>query len=225
MPIATASETENLLELLPGKMVDVQINHPVNVRFKVPLVGYDLGNYILLKYPNQVSEGSFRDVLIEGNVVVVRYILEGSHGQCCAFRSTIRYLTKYPEKLIVLSYPKKIENRELRMQQRHVIHLPASIALNDQSTDEELTIKGIISDISTKGCGFIFKADNKKVNVKKLDIVVSIQNPTGGEILINARVCNSRNESGKVNVGIEFFDGDKQVLELLGHLFIDTGMM
>ncbi len=225
MAVESVQRTENLLELLPGKLVDIQINHPVSVRFKVSLVGYDLGNYILIKYPNEAAEGSFRDVLVEGNVVVVRYILEGHHEHCCAFRSTIRYLTQSPEKLIVLSYPKKIENRELRMQQRHIIHLPASIALNDQDSDQELTINGIISDISPRGCGFIFKANNEQVKVKKRDIVVCLQSPTGGTILINAKVCNSRNEYGKVNVGIEFFDGDKQVIELLEYLFIDTNVI
>ena len=33
----------DIFELLPGKMLDVQINHPVQVRLKVPLIGYELG--------------------------------------------------------------------------------------------------------------------------------------------------------------------------------------
>jgi hypothetical protein len=214
----------DIFELLPGKMLDVQINHPVQVRLKVPLIGYELGNYIILKYPNVPSSTSYSDVLVEGNVVVVRYLLEGDKGCCFAFRATIRTITQKPEKFLILSYPKKIENRQLRLHQRISMHLPAAISLNEPN-QSNVRINGIIGDLSLKGCGFTFKADNDSIKVNERDIFVCVAHHSQGEILIPAKVCNSRNENGRVNVGIQFNEGDKQVSSLLDHLFIDKSSL
>jgi hypothetical protein len=90
---------------------------------------------------------------------------------------------------------------------------------------KSICLNGIIGDISTKGCGFAFKADNTKITVNKRDVFVCIQHPNTGEAKIPASVCNSRNENGKVSVGIKFFDDDEQVSNLLEYLFIDQNML
>lgn len=217
-------ESETFFDMLPGNYLDLQINHPVKVRLKVQLIGYDLGQYIILKYPDSKRVGNYQDVLVEGNVVIARYIIEGQHGQCFAFRSTIRNITKYPEKFLVLTYPSHIENRELRMHQRHTTHLPAVIMLSDNEDDSTGHVKGIIADISTQGCGFVFKSDNPKVKVKQRDVNLKIQSSSNHSVIIPGRVCNSRYEHGKVNVGIKFDEADQQVKELLEHLFIEAGL-
>lgn len=219
-----SQEIQDIFELLPGKHLDLQINHPVQVRLKVTLIGYELGHYIILKYPPTSRSDEYSDVLVEGNVAVVRYLLEGDKGCCFAFRSTIRTITKKPEKFIILTYPKKIENRQLRLHQRITTHLPASISLN-ATNESSVRINGVINDLSLKGCGFTFKAENESVKVNETDIVVCVAQPNKGEFMIPAKVRNSRNEAGKVNVGIQFCDGDKQVSELLEHLFIDMNAL
>ena len=220
----TDSQDLQLFELQPGKYIDVQINHPVAVRLKLTLIGYEIGRYILIKYPKVVSKSHYSDVLIEGNVVIVRYLLEGSKGECFAFRSTIKNITKYPEKHIYLEYPKKIENRQLRMQQRTTIHLPSVIMLEGADKETNTKINGVIGDISAKGCGFAFKTQNEKVKVNQRDINVAIKLPELEEFHIKAKVCNSRFQDGKVNVGIQFVDDDKQVHRILEHLFIEQNI-
>ncbi|MDO6426597.1 PilZ domain-containing protein [Thalassotalea sp. 1_MG-2023] len=215
-------ESNNFFELLPGKVLDFQVNHPVQVRLRLPLIGYETGKYIMLKYPS--TSDNFNDVLIEGNVAIIRYLLEGDKGCCFAFKATIRNITQSPEKLIYLNYPKKIENRQLRAHQRITTHLPAAISLNapDQSNIE---LNGIIVDLSLKGCGFTFKASSGIVSVKQREIFVCVTHYATGEMRIPARVCNSRNEKGRVNVGIQFNEGDQQVATLLEQLFIDTSIL
>lgn len=217
-------EPFDIFELLPGKILDIQINHPVQVRLKVPLIGYELGKYIILKFPAIANVANYNDVLVEGNVVVVRYLLEGDQGCCFAFRSTIKYISQKPERLLYLSYPKKIENRQLRLHQRIITHLPAAISLNEPD-QSNVKINGIIGDLSLKGCGFTFKASSDSVKVNEREIFVCVSHHSSGEMRIPAKVCNSRNERGKVNVGIKFVEGDKQVIALLEHLFIDTSNM
>ncbi|WP_206484460.1 PilZ domain-containing protein [Thalassotalea sp. G2M2-11] len=223
-PLSQAEKVQDLFELMPGQTVDLQINHPVQVRLKLVLVGYEQGKYIILKYPNVVTPKQYNDVLVEGNVAVVRYLLEGDKGCCFAFKSSIRHITLAPEKFIILSYPEKIENRQLRTHQRITTHLPAAISL-DEPAKSNVKINGIIADLSLKGCGFTFKAENASTLVKQREVFVCISHYAIGEMRIPAVVCNSRNIKGRVNVGISFKDSDKQVASLLEHLFIDTSLI
>ena len=222
--MSTISNEEGIqfFELQPGKSLDLQINNPVPLRLKLLLVGYELGRYIILKYPKGSSTSEYRDVLTEGNVLIVRYLMEGNKGECFAFRSTIKSITQYPEKLLFIEYPKKIENRQLRLQQRKNIHIPAAIMLEDSIDNEITEISGVIGDISVKGCGFTFNTKNENAKVNKRDIFVCLQNHQGKEVKIPARVCNSRNEKGTISVGIQFLDEEDLVPKLLSQLSIEN---
>ena len=218
-----SSEKPQVFELQPGKNIDLQINHPVSLRLKLTLVGYELGKYILLKYPRVTNKSEYQDVLVEGNVIIVRYLLEGSKGECFAFRSTIKSISTYPEKFLFLEYPKKIENRQLRMQQRVSIHIPAAIMIEEDDNNKEMKINGAISDISLKGCGFSFKSKSLSTNVNKRKIFVCLKDAKGDDLAISAQVCNSRNDQGVVSVGIQFLESDDRLAQLLDQLFISTG--
>lgn len=224
MSATPIEENTQLFELQPGKYLDLQINNPVSLRLKLPLIGYELGKYIILKHPRSTNKSEYKDVLVEGNVLIIRYLMEGNKGECFAFRSTIKSVSQFPEKMLFIEYPKKIENRQLRTQQRTSIHLPALIMLEASSDDQATQISGIIGDISSKGCGFTFKTKSANAKVNKRDIFVCLQSPTDGEVKIPARVCNSRNEKGTVSVGIQFIDEGKLVPKLLSELFIETAI-
>jgi hypothetical protein len=221
MSDTSIEQSTQLFEFEPGKSLDLQLNHPVSLRIKLQLIGYELGKYIILKYPKGTNNLEYKDVLIEGNVLIVRYLMEGSKGECFAFRSSIKNIIQYPEKLLFIEYPKKIENRQLRLQQRTSIHLPAVIMLEGSNEIKDTKINGIIGDISAKGCGFTFKTKSANAKVKKRDVFVCIQSPIDGEIRIPARVCNSRNDQGTVSVGIQFADEGRLVPTLLEQLFIE----
>ena len=221
MSEVNSSEKPQIFELQPGKSLDLQINHPVPLRLKLALVGYELGKYILLKYPKVKSASEYKDVLVEGNVIIVRYLMEGNKGECFAFRSTIKNISNYPEKFLFLEYPKKIENRQLRMQQRTSIHIPAAIMIEEDENNKEMKINGAISDISLKGCGFSFKSKSSTTTVNKRKVYVCLQSPSGDEMKLLAQVCNSRNDKGIVSVGIQFLDTDEKLPELLEQLFIN----
>jgi len=227
MPTESQDES-NIFELVPGKYIDIQFSYPVDMRLKIQLIGYDLGNYIILKHPDTALNDNYKDVLVEGHVVVARYIIEGGKGQCFAFRSVIRHVTKHPEKLLILDYPENIEKRELRMEQRHITHMPASINLTSEKNtldngDSPIeVINGVIKDISLKGCGFVFKSKNKDIKVKQRKINIIIQTPNNGEVTLLGYVRNSRFEFGNVNVGVQFNDEDQQVKNLLELLFINV---
>jgi len=228
--ISTAPSTKRVqapaafvLDLMPGKIVDLQISSPTVVRLKLALVGYDLGKYLILKYPSgNLTE--YSDVLTVGNVAIIRYIVEGKKGECIAFASTIRAVSAIGDKLIFLDYPKRIENRQLRSSQRSSTHIPAKIEMltsDDSKTGASLT--GVIIDISTKGCQFAFKTDKRDMQVKKSAIAVSIRSTISDQpIELTAIVRNSHYDHGHINVGIQFSEKETAKIEnLLSALAID----
>lgn len=218
-PTKSAKKSDFILDLIPGKIIDLQINMPVVVRLKLALVGYDIGNYLILKYPQRAKASDYADVLTVGNIAIVRYIVEGAKGECVAFATTIKSISQVPEKFIFLEYPKQVENRQLRNQQRLQTNLPAQIGLViKDSNASQTTLSGIIVDISAKGCQFIFKAKSADTQVKKCAIVVVINLLNEPEpVKLMAIVRNSRYQRGKVSVGIQFDNKDERRIENLIH--------
>jgi len=54
-----------------------------------------------------------------------------------------------------------------------------------------------------------------------MQVFVVFQTPDEKSINIAAKVCNSRYETGKINVGIKFEDTEEKIQNLLEHLFIE----
>jgi len=209
--------------LVPGKVIDLQFGGVSGVRIKPTVIGLDLGNYVLLKFPSKLNPAYYKDMLIPGTNVVVRYIAEGNQGECVAFSTTIEYVSTIPEKLIFINYPSKIENRQLRVQQREKTHLPSQIS--QHISDGRLSgncINGYIVDISPNGCLFSFKANEGQSGVKKCPIHISISITGQDEpVLVSAHVKNNRVENGLIMVGIMF---DSSSLDKISMLLNDMAI-
>lgn len=221
---APTTPLQYVLDLMPGKIMDIQINSPCVVRLKLALIGYEIGNYLILKYPAVFNMQEYADVLQEGNTVVVRYIVEGERGECVAFSTTIRSISTLHEKLIFLNYPKSVENRQLRSAKRQQSHIPAKIEMmagNGGVIGEP--INGIIKDISDKGCQFSFKSNSEKTQAKKANIILSIYYGANAQAVeVKAAVRNSRNEKGVIYVGIQFdSEPNKALAEVLESISIE----
>jgi hypothetical protein len=215
---------EFINHLIPGKVIDIQLGSSNLVRIKPTVIGIDLGRYLLVKFPSKLNAAEYKDVLISGCAVIVRYILEGNHGECVAFATTIQNVLIAPNRLIFLNYPKRIENRQLRTFQREKTHLPAQISLS--KAGDKLTgncIDGYIIDISAHGCQFSFKPEDGKYGIKKCPIHIVITLVGKDEpLMINAHVKNNRQENSHTLVGIMFDESSlKKISELLEDMAID----
>lgn len=219
--------TTNIFELLPGQLLDVQLEQLDDVRLKLPLIGYAFGQYILLKYPVGTRHHDYIDALSVGKSVFIRYLapsLSSNEDQkeCFSFDSTIKSIENFPEKCIVIEYPFHIFNRQLRRQPRTQTHLPAKLKFIGAELLSLLSeFQGIIIDISPRGCGFSFRTSEKLANLKNQTLSLSVQSPIEGELMIAARVCNQRFENGKMTLGIQFTANSEKVERLLVHLFIE----
>ncbi|GAA0818573.1 hypothetical protein GCM10009111_21420 [Colwellia asteriadis] len=208
---------EFIHNLTPGKIIDLQFGGLSGVRMKPVVIGIDLGRYILVKFPNKLNHADYKDILLSGSGVVVRYILEGQHGECVAFSTSIKHVSTIPEKLIFLNYPTHIENRQLRTSQRKQTHIPAQIAQNKKgNTLTGNCIGGYIVDISARGCLFSFKAISRDSGVKKCPVHIAITRIGVEEpLLVNAHIKNNRFDNGNILVGIMFDESSLKTISLL----------
>ncbi|NRA21799.1 MAG: flagellar brake protein [Oceanospirillaceae bacterium] len=215
---------EFINQLSPGKVIDLQLGSLNFARIKPTVIGIDAGRYILVKFPNNLIYGDYQDVIIPGGGVIVRYILEGLNGECIAFSTTIQHVLTFPDKLIFLNYPKRIENRQLRTQQREKTHLPALISQSQTAnTNVDNAIGGYIVDISAHGCQFSFRPGAGKGGIKKCPIQIAITIVGKDEpCIINAHVKNNRRDNGHMLVGIMFDESSLgKVATLLDEMAID----
>lgn len=227
MQASDQAVSEFINHLTPGKVIDLQLGSPLQVRIKPTVIGVDLGNYLLLKFPAKLYISDYKDVLVNGGNVIVRYIVEGEHGECVAFSTTIKHVVSVPERLIFLNYPSKIEKRQLRTTQREKTHIPTQISLNRKENKlTGTTINGYVVDISANGCLFSFKSNGSQTEngVKKCLIHISITMAGQDEpLLISGHVKNNRIDNDQVLVGIMFDETSlKKVALLLDDMAIET---
>jgi len=208
---------EFINQLTPGKVIDLQLGSLGAVRIKPTVIGIDLGQYLLVKLPNKLNISDYKDVLLTGGGVIVRFILEGLNGECVAFSTTIQNVIFSPNRLIFLNYPKSIENRQLRTHQRRETHLPAKISQNKLGdTLIGNCIDGYIVDISARGCQFSFRSDNGKSGVKKCPVHIAISiSGIDAPLIINAHVKNNRLQNGCMLVGIMFDESSLMKISVL----------
>ena len=216
---------EFINHLKPGQVVDIQLASLSDVRIKPIVIGVDLGRYLLVKFPTKLNPSDFKELLVPGSSVIVRYILEGQHGECVSFSTTIQHVLTVPSRLIFLNYPTYIENRQLRTTEREKTHMPAEISANKSGhTLIGASITGYIIDISAHGCLFSFRPAASKGGLKKAHIniaitIVSQEHP----LILSAHVKNNRLDNGHVLVGIMFDESSlEDVALLLAEMAIDS---
>ena len=205
-----------LTYLRPGDMIDVEFAAATKVRTKLQLVGFDTGNYLLLKQPNPRIDGSYADVLFEGNPVIVRLVLEGETGECIAFKTNIRAVSNIPFRLLYLDYPKHVE--------RVRTHIPVDVTADNSQTDSRKKLaSGVVVDISSAGCRILFKAQSEGSNVTHMNIKISIGSGSQKDLLtLSGQIMNQRKERGMISVGVRFTDDEAHINNVFDHLLIDT---
>ncbi len=209
--------------LEPGKLVEILIDYPTRVRLSLVLIGYEAGNYIILKRPPGKSKNQYADVLVEGNTLIGHYIIEGQKGLSCGFKTSIRHVTNFPDSFLILNYPKHIHHKHLRKHQRIDVHLPVKITVDDGTgCDNKVGILGIIMDITPLGCALEIDPDDIKTDLTDSFVRLDLYHPLGQLIELDANVCNSRVEHDNVSLGVSFVNGNEHIDDLLKHLLICT---
>ncbi|MBN1545634.1 MAG: flagellar brake protein [Syntrophaceae bacterium] len=117
-------------------------------RFISFLVGYLKEDCILVTTPSSNNTFSLRPMLFVGCKINVRYIQD---GRVVGFQTRLLRAIEEPLRLLFLSYPKQIEDRELRAEKRVACTLPAEVSILN------LDCNAIIVDINQIGLRILIK--------------------------------------------------------------------
>jgi Flagellar protein YcgR/PilZ domain len=176
-------------------------------RLRSELVGMDHGKYLIVKTPTVAHLGGIGGKLYSGNRVVVRYVYAGS---VYGFETSVIDAITTPVRVVFLTCPKVVNERNIRSSRRIETLLPARITVGDK------TAEGTVTDISTSGCHFRIKVQKgaapfaAKKEIDK-DMELSVQLPgVPGELSIQGTLKNERKEEGTVELGIAFADLDEE---------------
>lgn len=206
MQLAVSSEQHDNREWLShvkiGQRFDLELLDQRKSRCSCELVGYKAGKYVLFRLDDDSLPDRF---FINGLMVVCRFLVEDSVGECFAFKSELLQLMRFPEKLVVISFPAEIQRRALRTQRRNSIFIPASVRLNLEVVQHARSFRGHVIDVSSGGCRFLFDPSHQGSKVNLAPIILHIEcEKTGIDQHIQGEVRNSRLEERGLSIGIQF---------------------
>ena len=218
---------EKIRHLHPGSLVDLQFSQPSSLRIRTSLVGYEKNRYLVLKLPQQVIDGGYKDIFAEGNMTVVRCLLEGELGECIAFRAMIKTVSHHPVHLLFLEYPQEIENRSLRAKQRIRAFIPAYVSPVEQGALPETfsLYNGFVIDISPCGCRFSMKLHAHASQINKVAVMMELLVPGEEErIQLPGEIMNCHLELQDLSLGIKFDLPERQVAKMLHRFIVDPAI-
>ena len=191
-----------------GTPLQVEIEG-ITVRLNSICVGWLRDHYLIIKQPS-TGFGSISSKLFNGNRITVRFI---NNGDIYAFQSEIMESSSSP-RLIFLAYPKLVVRHSLRGSRRVICNLPAELKKDLDPLDilpESLC--GIISDVSTSGCGFemVRSSDSQKLPDIAVDEPVSLKVRLPGFeewVELSGHVKRIQRDGRRLNLGIKFRNTD-----------------
>ena len=141
----------------------------VDGKIKSKLIGMEAWEYLIIKAP--VGYTGIRNKLVEGNRIVIRFIQEGS---VFGFDAYILAVIDKPTTLLVIDYPRKIEEKSLRVAKRLDCYIPCTLLIDQQQTE------GSMVNISTGGCRFVVASQYgsaRKSPEKDNNVVIVFDSP------------------------------------------------
>lgn len=190
IPFHLAAGSEVLLEI-----------EALKLRIKCMLVGFETGQYIIIRLSSKDLIGNFRSEQVKSGNLLVRYLYQGA---VYGFRAEVLNIVSTPAKIFFLSYPSKIEEYVTRDRDRFDCVLPAGTMLDNDIIDM------VIIDISNEGCQCVIKTSAGKnalynqmqVN-KMLDIRVQFPGKEG-TYRLPGRIRNLSKGQDRITLGIKF---------------------
>lgn len=184
-------------------------------RFKSALIGMETNSFVLARTP-QIIDGGFEIKChkFRGSKVVTRYLYRGS---VFGFTSKLLGIVSEPIKLIVVEYPKVIEECNLRRHKRLSCLLSAKVKSGNSVFDVT------IIDISEAGCQImivnpkVVKINMFDSNKSKDEIIHIMVNLPGvhDKFIIPGEIKAVRKDPDKVKIGMQFSEMDKKTKSFL----------
>lgn len=216
---------------MKNKEMELYINADIGTSFQLTipglaqrmsggLIGIDHQKYLIIKPPaistmDAVNMRAMINKKLMKKEIDIKYMHDGI---IYVFSSSLMTIIIKPALLLFFSYPKEINQIELRDSKRKPCILPVTFVSDSK------TMEGTIINISESGCRSIIE-DKIPANVKlKLgkEIGFYIFLPKmPSSVLVNGIIRYISSDQSKVEIGIEFTKGYEIIFEKIGkHLFL-----
>lgn len=171
------------------------------LRTKSELVGMRHNNYLIIMMQHDMT--GIRQEVLRDSQLIIRYLYRGS---VYGFRTSVMNVIGSPDRLVFLTYPKKIEEFRVRSSPRYECILPAT------TTVEGLAGDTVVIDISMDGCRCIVKSaslGDAEAFYEKMDInreaALRVQFPgTNESYELTGSIRNISKDADRVAFGMLF---------------------
>lgn len=147
----------------------------------------------------------------KGDILKIRASTKGSLEKIIAFESVVKLLLKEPFKLLLVRFPIRLVEMNLRKDMRYKAHMPSTLFFSnlDQSID------CIINDISLSGCNATLR-NNKLVFSPNQRVVLNIYTNNEFSIMfLEGVIVNKKLVGHEISLGIKFFEGSGDLNEYI----------
>lgn len=163
---------------------------------KTALIGIEPQQYLIVRIP---IGSEVQDKFSKAETLDVTYI---SLGTTYGFTAKLLGITEIPVKLLFLSYPSVVVEKDQRESPRVNCHIPATAIINDTP------LNGIITDMSHNGCRFVVRIPIKitpyQVRIlTDVHLSFALHGIDGSEELLGV-VRNTSIDRFRIALGIEF---------------------
>lgn len=175
-------------------LIDIQ---GVDGKIKSKLIGMEAWEYLIIKAP--VGYAGIRNKLVEGNRLVIRFLQEGS---VFGFEAYIMAVIDKPTALLVIDYPRKIEEKSLREAKRLDCYIPCTLLVDQQPTE------GSVINISASGCRFVVAShygSTQKNPEKDSSVVIRFDSPAESwQFELEGVIVNTSEYQATATFGVRF---------------------
>lgn len=201
-------------ELARGLRVQLQFGGQLQLqleegggRVKGTFLGLEGEKYLILKVPGHVQ---VFEQLRQGKAVIVRYVSEGC---VYGFRTQVMAQITYPFPMVFLTYPRAIENVNLRKENRVECQVASELVIDDRP------YHGFILDLTTQGCKFLLRptAAVPKPHVEAhVPVQVRTSIPGQSELRsFSGIIRNIQEEQDRLYLGVQFVSLSEGALFML----------
>lgn len=212
---------EKLHQIMIGGMVDLEIlTATSSKRVKTEFIGLLDKRFVILNYPNAKRFPAASDYLYDGEMVVVRALIEGSGGQVIAFRQQLMSVSSHPVRLLFINFPNQVELFDLRSQTRIPTLLSAKLKLSD-----DRILDGVIKDISLTGIKFDLKDKTQAENIKGMQCSIILDSSNRQAKDFKGEVCSVKEHAQGAYCGIKLLASEEEMKSFMGDHFIDPSIL
>ncbi|MBB1318672.1 flagellar brake protein [Shewanella sp. SR43-4] len=202
----------SLIEIGMDLFIEIHFANGKTVQSRSSMIGYQLGRFILIEYPNKGLSEAYQHMLVNAEIVV-RAMTNSGFKDIIAFKSSILSIVNQPIKMLCLSVPKIIIKKKLRDQLRVNIEQDVFVIHNDAKVSAKMV------DFSFSGCLLTLDANAASfAEGEQIHVSISINTELSG--ILSGSAVKVKNVEGLLHVGIKFSDDNSLLKDNIFSYFL-----